>query len=133
MAAGLRFGELSTFLFVWSLFFPYLVITGYVFDSIAQLKSLVDLEYELGQKLKAYVDSKQDDFERFRGFAKLVENETSLAKAQGSEYVNNPISAFSMIKRFIDHWTKIDLLLKEDEQRNGKDFTVSNGTITREK
>lgn len=121
MNAGLRFGELSAFLIVFSFSFSFFIAHGYVFDSIAQLTSLVDLEQGLGQKLKAYANSRGlDSFKKVEGFVKLVENETSLAKAQGPDYVNNPINAYSIIKRFTDHWTKMDSLLQEDEKQNGK-------------
>lgn len=124
---------MSAFLLVFAIFLSSsIIVQSYIFDSVAQLESLVDLEHDLGQKLKAFVNSRRDGFEKVEGFVKVVENETNLAKAQGPDYVNNPVNAFSIIKRFTDHWTKMDVFLQENEKKIGKISVITNLTHSNE-
>jgi prolyl 4-hydroxylase len=122
MNAGLCFRELSALILLLNLSaFSFVIANGYLFDSIAHLKSLVDLENDLGARLKAYVASQRNDFEKVKDFSELVGNVTNLAKHQGRGYINNPINAYFIIKRFTDGWSKMaDRLIKDDDVYNGK-------------
>ncbi|EDO36288.1 predicted protein, partial [Nematostella vectensis] len=89
---------------------------SYVFDSLSHLKDLVQLETELGDRLKTYVEKQHENFETLKEFAALVRESNNLVKIHGTDYLNNPVNQFAIIKRFFKGWKQVESLLTEGDE-----------------
>lgn len=94
---------------------------AFVFESMEHMKNLITMEKSLEESLDNYITASSDTYVRTKEFAQLVHNQTQAAKDQGSRYLDSPINAYAIIKRFTDGWGRLDNLIKIGKQYQGKE------------
>ncbi|KAK3708851.1 hypothetical protein QZH41_016283, partial [Actinostola sp. cb2023] len=123
--------EMSAFDSIILLFTNVLLVQGFMFDSMAHMRDLVVLEKNLEDNLQAFITSHEDTYGRIKDLAELIHNGTRVAKVQGSHYLDSPINAYALIKRFTEGWSRLESLLKLGKQYDDLMETLkqSNATI----
>ncbi|XP_047144915.1 prolyl 4-hydroxylase subunit alpha-1 isoform X2 [Hydra vulgaris] len=92
---------------------------GNVYQSIAHLEPLVEIERRLIKVAREYLDDEKFKLKSLQGFAKSVRESLELSKDDPIKYLGNPVNSYLLIKRFTSGWKDLaDLLSINDEKAN---------------
>ena len=94
---------------------------GNVYQSIAHLEPLVEIERRLIKVAREYLNDEKLKLKGLQGFARSVKESLELSSEDPIKYLGNPVNSYLLIKRFTSGWKDLaDLLSISDEKANGK-------------
>ncbi|XP_037950135.1 prolyl 4-hydroxylase subunit alpha-1-like isoform X2 [Teleopsis dalmanni] len=85
------------------------------FSSVDSLNRLGEIEMELIEGFRHYLELQAEEFAGYRKFIEKVKAQHAEAERNLEDYLGNPINAFTLIKRMVIDWTDIHELIKENE------------------
>ena len=84
------------------------------FASIAQLEQIVDLEKKLSDSLEKFVELERKRLDKIKKFAESVREGVHLVKSEGIKALENPITSYTVVKRFANGWSELRNFLSHD-------------------
>ncbi|XP_046805688.1 prolyl 4-hydroxylase subunit alpha-1 [Lucilia cuprina] len=82
------------------------------YSSVDSLKVLGNMEATLIQNFRQYLKQQQEDIDNVQRFIKEVKFHHELAIEDIADYIENPINAFTLIKRVVNDWKELYEYLK---------------------
>ncbi|XP_037812179.1 prolyl 4-hydroxylase subunit alpha-1 [Lucilia sericata] len=109
---------LSYFCCLWFILFSFfscrccLMANAEFYSSVDSLKVLGNMEATLIQNFRQYLKQQQQDIDNVQRFIKEVKFHHELAIEDVADYIENPINAFTLIKRVVNDWKELYEFLK---------------------
>ncbi|BES92490.1 prolyl 4-hydroxylase [Nesidiocoris tenuis] len=89
------------------------LIRAELYTAITDLEDLLDTEAMFMETLNRYIQREEKKLERLKRKAEEYKKEHSLASADVSEYLSNPINAYLLVKRLTTDWTTTESLMTD--------------------
>ncbi|CAB3364018.1 Hypothetical predicted protein [Cloeon dipterum] len=88
-----------------------------VFTALVDMEDLLDTEAVLMRTLSSYIDAQEKRLDSLKRKAAEYAKEHEEASSDISEYLNNPINAYLLVKRLTSDWHHVERLMQDDVGR----------------
>ncbi|TMW48448.1 hypothetical protein DOY81_006467 [Sarcophaga bullata] len=98
--------------------FGCLMANAEYYSSVDSLGKLGNMEASLVESFRNHLKEQQNDIDIVHRFIKNIKFHHELASLDMSDYIGNPINAFTLIKRLANDWKELNEFLKFNEIQN---------------